>query len=58
MANRLVLGLLKAPYADYRKGQVAIAMLRRNKPLSVVAKTSGLSIKKIEQYIEKTNAKK
>jgi DNA-binding transcriptional MerR regulator len=53
LANRLVLGLLKAPYRDYRRGQIAIALLRRNQPLQVVAKRSGLSTKTLEMYIQK-----
>jgi hypothetical protein len=53
LANRLVLGLLKAPYRDYRRGQIAIALLRRNEPMQVVAKRSGLPIKTLEKYIEK-----
>lgn len=52
-ANRLVLGLLKAPKKDYVRGQVAITLLRRNAPLSIAAKKSGLPLKTLEIYINK-----
>jgi hypothetical protein len=58
MANCLVLGLLKAPYGDYRKGQAAIAMLRRGKSLPIAANVSGLTVEKLEQYIVRGDAKK
>jgi hypothetical protein len=56
-ANLLVLGLLKAPYRDYLRGQRAIRLLRLNKPMLIVAKSSGLSAQKIESYIQKGGAK-
>lgn len=52
-ANRLVLGLLKAPRRDYVRGQIAIVLLRRNASLSLAAKKSGLSVKTLESYIDK-----
>lgn len=52
-ANQLVMGLLKAPKRDRVRGQIAIALLRRNTPLNLAAKKSGLSVKVLETYIQK-----
>ncbi len=53
-ANAIVLGMMrsKARYDEYRKGQDAVWLLRKGKSLSVAARRSGLSVARLQKFIE------
>jgi hypothetical protein len=53
-ANAIVLGMMrsKARYDEYRRGQDAVWLLRKGKSLSFAARRSGLSVARLQKFIE------
>ena len=53
-ANAIVLGMMlsKAPYDEYRRGQDAVWLLRKGKSLSFAANRSGLTVSRLQKFIE------